>query len=157
MKHARLECQAVVITKVVRVVYGSRVGSTRANLHVRLKARTAVDADAGEVLDLDHARHRVDVCGMLVIRRHHPKRRHAPFLFQGMKQTVHGRCRRRGRVLRIHGQHDESFHSRFNHFTDYLSQRRIADLHTETDGEVAGTTPARFEVIPQALGVRVPS
>ena len=30
-------------------------------------------------------------------------------------------------------------------------------LPIETDGEVAGTTPARFEVIPQALRVRVPS
>jgi diacylglycerol kinase (ATP) len=29
-------------------------------------------------------------------------------------------------------------------------------LPIETDGEVAGTTPARFEVVPQALRVRVP-
>jgi diacylglycerol kinase family enzyme len=29
-------------------------------------------------------------------------------------------------------------------------------LPIETDGEVAGTTPARFEIVPQALRVRVP-
>ena len=55
----------------------------------------------------DDARHRLEIRGMPIIRRHNAQRRHAPLFEQAFEEHIGRGCRGGRGVLRIHREDDE--------------------------------------------------
>ena len=96
---------------------------------------------------VDRDRQRLDVVGIVVIRRRHPQRRLRAHLAEHAEHLVADGRRRRGRILRIERHHQQPVAALRRQGVDPRGDRRIAVAHRPIDHDMVVVRDAGRELV----------